>query len=98
MTNTNDKKPPKPNHILVAVVTTAGTYPAEGHAEVPINQPIKVVLQQAANELGIPGTDAWIAMVAGHELDINQSYKDAGLTGEVTISWGPRETGGGSRP
>ena len=91
----NDKKP---NHILVAVVTTAGTYPTEGFDEVPINQPIKVLLHQAAKKLGIPHTDTWIAVVGGRELDVNHSYKDAGLTGEVTISWGPRETGGGWRP
>lgn len=91
-------RPPKPNHILVAVVTTAGAYPNEGFDEVPINQPIKVQLHQAAKELGIPGTDTWIAVVGGRELDLSQSYKDAGLTGEVTISWGPRETGGGCQP
>ncbi len=98
MSEKKDKPQPKPNHILVAVVTTAGAYPKEGFDEVPVNQPIKVQLHQAAKALGIPGTDTWIAVVGGRELDLSQSYKDAGLTGEVTISWGPRETGGGRQP
>ena len=89
------KPTPKPNHILIAVVTTAGTYPAEGFAEVPINQPIKSALQHAATALGILGTDTWLATIGTTKLDTNQSYADAGLSGEVTISWGPPETGGG---
>lgn len=88
----------KPNHILVAVVTTAGTFPAEGFEEVPLSQPIKVVLEHAARELGIPSTTTWIAVVAGRPLDTNHSYSDAGLAGEVSISWGPPETGGGCAP
>jgi hypothetical protein len=92
---TEKNKSPKPNHVLVAVVTTAGSYPAEGFHDVPNGQPLTVQLHKAAKELGITGTDGWVAMVGGREVDVSQSYKDAGLTGEIKISWGPRETGGG---
>jgi hypothetical protein len=91
-----EKKNPKPNHILVAVVTTAGTYPAEGFDDVPINQPVKVILQHASKELGITNTTDWIAVVAGRELEIERDYVANNLTGEVSINWGPRETGGGN--
>ena len=89
----------KPNHVLVAVVTTAGSYPAEGFDEVPINQPVKVALQRAARELGIPvaSTENWIATICGNNIETSQSYADLGLTGEVSISWGPPETGGGRK-
>jgi hypothetical protein len=96
--NAESKKPtPKPNHIFVAVVTTAGSSPSEGFDEVPVNQKIKVALQHAARELGIPSesVENWVATVAGREINTSQSYADAGLSGEISISWGPRETGGG---
>lgn len=86
---------PKPNHLLVAILTTAGTYPAEGFDEVPKNQPIKVELQQAAKALKLTNTNNWLAKVGNAELDIEKSYADNHLTGKVEINYGPRETGGG---
>lgn len=93
-----DQKTPKPNHLLVAVITTAGTFPAEGFDEVPENQPVKVQLQHAAKKLGVTTTDGWIATVDGRELNVAQNYVENSLKGTVEINWGPREGGGGCRP
>jgi hypothetical protein len=87
---------PKPNHLLVAVLTTAGSFPAHGLDEVPENQPIKVELEQAAKTLKLTNTTNWIAKVGGTELGIEKSYAANHLSGKVEISYGPRETGGGA--
>src|SRR5579871_2419471 len=39
---------PKPQHIDVAVITTSGSWPKEGFDNVPVHQPIKIELHQAA--------------------------------------------------
>lgn len=88
---------PKPNHILVAVATSAGTFPPEGYDEVPDHQPVKVELQRAAKELGISNTTGWIATVGGHVINVDQSYQQNGLSGTIMILWGPPERGGGRR-
>lgn len=93
-----DQKTPKPNHLFVAVITTAGTFPAEGFDEVPENQPVKVQLQHAAKKLSMTTTDGWIATVDGRELNVAQNYGENSLKGTVEIHWGPREGGGGCRP
>ena len=93
----HEKKDPKPNHILVAVITTAGTFPEQGFDEVPENQPVKVELEHAAKKLGITNTSSWIATVSGRQLDVAQNYVENSLKGTVEINWGPREGGGGCR-
>jgi hypothetical protein len=95
MTNPHDQ--PKPNHILVAVVTTSGTFPAQGFDEVPANQPVKVELARTARELHLTNTDGWVATVAGRALDVEKSYVDNHLTGQVEVQWGPPVGGGGSQ-
>jgi len=92
---TTQEKKPKPNHLFVEVITTAGSIPPEGFDEVPINQPVKVELKHAAKELGITTTADWIAVVDGRELDIENDYTANNLSGHVVIKYGPRETGGG---
>lgn len=87
---------PKPNHLLVAVLTTAGSFPAHGFDEVPENQPIKVELEHAAKALKLTNTTNWVAKVSGTELDIEKSYAANHLFGKVEINFGPRETGGGA--
>ena len=87
---------PKPNHLFVEVITAAGSIPAEGADEVPINQPVKIELKHAAKELGITNTADWIAVVDGRELDIEKDYSANSLSGHVVIKYGPRETGGGA--
>lgn len=85
----------KPNHIDVQVITTSGAFPAVGFDEVPVNQPVKVELAEAQRKLGIASTDGWVAVVGNREIDTSRSYADNGLSGRVTIDWGPREGGGG---
>jgi hypothetical protein len=92
-----EKRDPKPHHILVAVITTAGTFPDQGFDEVPENQPVKVELEHAARKLGITNTNGWIATVGGRELNVAQDYVANSLKGTVEINWGPREGGGGCR-
>ena len=92
-----DQPVPKPHHLLVAIITTAGTFPETGFEEVPENQPVKVELDQASKKLGIADKNGWIATVGGRELNISQSYVENHLTGTVEIQWGPREGGGGCR-
>jgi hypothetical protein len=86
----------KPQHLLVAIITTAGSFPAEGFDEVPENQPIKVELARAAKELKLTNTTDWVAKVGNTELNIEQSYLANHLSGKVEINFGPRETGGGA--
>ena len=87
---------PKPNHLLVAIVTTSGSFPAEGFEEVPVDQPLEVMLKKAAKALGITDTTGWLAKHGLTVLDQSKSYKDLGLTGEVSIDYGPPATGGGN--
>ncbi|MFT3697718.1 MAG: hypothetical protein QM831_31555 [Kofleriaceae bacterium] len=96
MNEKNHPDSPKPNHVLVAVLTTAGTYPAHGFDELPAHQQIKVVLADAAAALKLTSNDTWVAKVGGREVDVTKSYADDHLTGKVEINYGPRETGGGT--
>jgi hypothetical protein len=85
-----------PQHIEVVVITTSGTWPEEGFDSVPIHQPIRVQLQQAAKKLKITDTTGWMATVGGRELNIEQNYLENQLDGQVQIDYGPREGGGGN--
>jgi hypothetical protein len=86
----------KPQHIDVAVITTSGTWPESGFDNVPIHQPIKVQLHCSVKELKITDTTNWIAKVGNQELNIEQSYEQNSLSGQVEIDYGPREGGGGN--
>lgn len=85
--------------VRVAVGTTSGFYPAEGFDEVPPNQKVDVQLKKAAKALNITDTSGWVATVTEptgkRAIDPSRSYADNGLSGEVTIDWGPSEGGGG---
>ena len=86
----------KPQHIDVAVITTSGTWPETGFESVPIHQPVKVQLQRAVKELKITDTTNWIAKVGNQELNVEQSYEQNNLSGQVEIDYGPQEGGGGN--
>lgn len=88
--------PPNSHQILVAVITTGGTFPTKGWDEVPDHQPVKVELAHAGSKLGITNTTGWIATAGGKDLSIEQSYIENHLAGEIEIHWGPREGGGGA--
>jgi hypothetical protein len=89
---------PKPNHLLIAVITTSGSWPAEGFDEVPTHQPVRQQLKHAADKLHIKDTSNWIATVDGRDIPLNveQNYIENALEGRVEIHWGPREGGGGA--
>lgn len=82
--------------VLVTVVTTAGTFPAEGAKRYPTSTPIADVLADAARKLHITGTETWIVTIAGRDVNAALTFAQAGLSGEVALEWGPREGGGGA--
>ncbi|MGE3513191.1 MAG: hypothetical protein AB7N65_30390 [Vicinamibacterales bacterium] len=82
--------------VLVTVVTTAGTFPAEGAKRYPASTPISEVLADAARKLNITDTETWLVTVAGRDVTVTLTFAQAGLSGEVALEWGPREGGGGA--
>lgn len=84
-------------HIKVAVVTTSGTWPEDEFVTVPIHQKVRVALETAARRLNIVDVSAWVAKVAGRDLDVEKSWLENGFSGVVTVDFGPRESGGGGR-
>ncbi len=82
--------------VLVTVVTTAGTFPAEGFKRYSSSTVITHILMQAKHKLKITDTDTWIVTVDGKDVDVNLSLVQAGLSGEVVLEWGAREGGGGA--
>jgi hypothetical protein len=82
--------------VLVTVVTTAGTFPAEGAKRYPASTPIAEVLADAARKLQITDTETWIVTVAGRDVNATLTFAEAGLSGEVALEWGAREGGGGA--
>ena len=85
----------KETHVQVVVITTSGTYPAQGTDEVPANQKVRQELEKAAKHLGIVDTNGWVARVNGTEIDPDKSYADNHLSGVVKIDYHKREGGGG---
>ena len=93
--NSSAQKPQPESHVQVQVVTTSGKYPEQGSDEVPANQKVRLQLEKAAKKLHIADTNGWVAMVGDRELNVDESYRDNGLTGKIVIDYGPREGGGG---
>ena len=83
------------NHLSVRVATTGGIFPSTGFEEVPLGQKVEVILKKAAKHLEISNTDDWVAKVGGQVIDINRSYEDNHLSGEITIDYGKSHGGGG---
>ena len=92
----NGSEKAKPNHINVAIITTSGSWPHDGYESVPVNQPIKVMLQRAAKELKLTDTNGWVLQFGDKQLNGEASYADSGLTGEVDLNFGPPKGGGGN--
>jgi hypothetical protein len=82
--------------VQVAAVTTSGSYPAEGYDKTPANQKVKIFLVEAARELRIADTSNWVARVGNREINLEQSFAENGLVGQIDIDFGPRESGGGN--
>ena len=83
------------HHIHVAVITTAGAWPAHGFESVSVHQKVRQALHQAAHHLHLTDTSGWVAVADGKELNIEATYLENGLHGCVSIDYGPREGGGG---
>ncbi|HQS17735.1 hypothetical protein [Reyranella sp.] len=90
------RKDTHPDKVLVTVVTTAGTFPAEGAKRYSASTPIADVLADAARKLSITDTETWIVTVAGSDVNPTLTFAQAGLSGEVALEWGAREGGGGA--
>lgn len=89
------QRPPQPQHIGVVVITTSGFWPSDGYDLVPSHQKVRIQLERAARELRLTDTSNWMAKAAGTELNVDASYIENGLSGQVGIDYGPREGGGG---
>lgn len=90
------RKDVHPETVLVTVVTTAGTYPAEGANRYPLTTQMSAVLAEAARKLGIRDSTTWIVTVAGRDVIPTSTFAQAHLAGNVALEWGPREGGGGA--
>lgn len=90
------RKDAHPDKVMATVVTTAGTFPAEGAKRYPASTRISDVLADAARKLQLAGTEAWIVTVGGRDVDATKTFQQAGLSGEVALEWGMREGGGGA--
>lgn len=82
--------------VLVTVVTTAGTFPAEGFKRYASSTVITEILAAAKRKLKITDTDTWIVTVGGKDVEVTLTLAQAGLSGEVVLEWGAREGGGGA--
>ncbi len=94
MSNEHEHK--HPEHVEARVITTAGTFPAEGYDKEPATQPVEKILKRAADALNLVDTSNWIARCNGVDLQPQRSYAENGLKGRLDIDYGPRERGGGS--
>lgn len=90
------RKDAHPETVIVTVVTTAGTYPAEGAKRYPTSTRIGDVLVEAARKLDIRDSSTWIVTVAGRDVNPAFTFSQAHLTGNIALEWGPREGGGGA--
>lgn len=82
--------------VEVAVLTTSGSYPQEGHEQVNANQKVDVILKKAAKELNIADTSGWIVRKGDQPVNPDASFAAQGLQGVVELDWGPEEGGGGA--
>ena len=90
------RKDAHPDAVLVTVVTTAGTFPAEGVKRYPSAIAIADVLAKAGDRLRLTDTAGWIVTSANRDIDQHLTFAQAGLAGTVVLEWGPREGGGGA--
>ncbi|HBK07621.1 MAG TPA: hypothetical protein DDZ81_17510 [Acetobacteraceae bacterium] len=84
-----------PDKVLVTVITTAGTFPAEGANRYRSSEIIADILAMAAKKLDISDSASWIVTVHNRDINPTHSLEQAGLSGEIDLEWGLREGGGG---
>ena len=95
---TEIKKPENHDHskvILVSVYTTSGVFPSQGQERAKETEIVSKFLREAAKALHLTGVDGWVVTLNGREINPDKSFFENGLTGTVTLLWGPREGGGG---
>ena len=101
MSNGKGSSESEQQHIKISVVTTSGTWPGPEEQEefvtVPIHQKVRVALDEAARELKITDASKWVAKVAGRDLVLDLSWLENGLSGVLSVDYGPVESGGGAR-
>lgn len=90
-----NKEDKEEKHLKAQVYTTSGSYPQDGYASVKATDPVSELLKKAKEKLRLTDTEGWDASVGGNLIDPNKTYQQNGLTGTVTIQWGPHEGGGG---
>jgi hypothetical protein len=76
-------------HVEVVVNTPLGTWPTEGYLEVPVTNQIQDQLNHVAEVLEIPDVSGWEAHSGGTKLKASESYRQNGLRGRISISYGP---------
>lgn len=81
--------------VQVAVQTTSGRWPETGFESVPEQQKIAVAIERAVHALRLADTAGWIVIVAGREVEPQQTYRELTMHGEVVLDFGPRAGGGG---
>ncbi len=81
--------------IEVTVSTTAGFYPERGKVRASEDEKVELVLEKARLALDLKDTSGWGVKVGGRAVDPAKTYAENGISGEVTLSWGPEHGGGG---
>lgn len=85
----------RPDKITVSVHTTAGVFPAEGVLRVDADTKVADVLRRAAKKLKLSETTGWVVSADGRDIDVERSFGQIGLTGDIVITWNAPEGGGG---
>lgn len=83
--------------VAVAVITPSGIFPTpDDYRRAYEREIVKVVLDAAAEKLGIKDTSDWDAYVDNAPITPAKSFAENGLCGIVEIEWHKREGGGGA--
>lgn len=86
----------RPDKITVSVHTTGGVFPSEGVLRVEADTKVADILRRAAKKLKLPDTTGWMVSADGRDIiDVERSFAQNGLTGDIVITWNAPEGGGG---
>lgn len=88
-------RPRRRDKITVSVHTTAGVFPSEGVLRVNAEDRVADILKKAAKRLRLPDTTGWVVSAGGRDINLDLSFEQNGLTGDVVITWNAPEGGGG---
>ena len=85
----------RPDKITVSVHTTGGVFPSEGVLRMDADTKVVDVLRKAAKKLRLPDTTGWVVSADGRDIDVERSFAQNGLAGDIVILWNAPEGGGG---